>query len=73
MAKTATKEARIMGNNRNDSDETGQMRPDQIEWLRKLEAENARLKDEVVVLTLDKLILSEVVEENGRGGGRKTV
>jgi hypothetical protein len=73
MAKTATKEARIMGNNRNDSDETGQMRPDQIEWLRKLEAENARLKDEVVVLTLDKLILSEVVEENGRGGARKTV
>jgi hypothetical protein len=73
MVKTATKEARIMGNNRNDSDETGQMRPDQIEWLRKLEAENARLKDEVVVLTLDKLILSEVVEENGRGGGRKTV
>jgi hypothetical protein len=58
-----------MGNNRNDSDETGQMRPDQIASLRKLEAENARLKDEVAVLTLDKLILSEVVEENGRGGG----
>jgi hypothetical protein len=60
-----------MGNNRKDSDEIGRMRPDQIQWVRKLEAENARLKDEVAVLTLDKLILGEVAEENGRRGVRK--
>ena len=60
-----------MDNNRNDSDETRQMRRDQIERLSRLEAENARLKDEVAVLTLDKLILGEVAEESGSGGVRK--
>jgi hypothetical protein len=51
MAKCTIKEASTMDNNRNDSDETGQMRRDQIERLSRLEAENARLKDEVAVLT----------------------
>jgi len=73
VANPPVKEARTMDNDRKDDDGIGQVNPEQIERLRTLEAENARLKDEVVVLTLDKLILSEVVEENGRGGGRKTV
>jgi hypothetical protein len=71
MAKCTIKEASTMDNNRNDSDETGQMRRDQIERLSRLEAENARLKDELAVLTLDNLILGEVVEESGSGGVRK--
>jgi hypothetical protein len=70
-AKCTIKEASTMDNNRNDSDETGQMRRDQIERLSRLEAENARLKDELAVLTLDNLILGEVVEESGSGGVRK--
>jgi hypothetical protein len=47
------------------------MRRDQIERLSRLEAEHARLKDELAVLTLDNLILGEVVEESGSGGVRK--
>jgi cell division protein FtsB len=39
----------------------------QARQLGELEAENARLKDAVAVLTVDKLILKAVVEENGRG------
>jgi hypothetical protein len=36
----------------------------QAERLRELEAENARLKSTVAMLTVDKLILEEVVQEN---------
>jgi hypothetical protein len=47
------------------------MRRGHTERLRALEAENARLQREVAILTVDKLILKEVIEENGRGGARK--
>lgn len=60
-----------MDNDRNDDDDIGQVNPDQIERLRTLEAENARLKGQVAVLTLDKLILSEVVEEFDHEGARE--
>lgn len=53
-----------MGNNRYNAEETSQMRPDQAKRLRELEAENAWLRREVAVLTVDKLILKEAVEEN---------
>ena len=53
-----------MGNNRYNADEISQMRPDQAKRLRELEAENAWLKRDVAVLTVDKLILKEAVEEN---------
>jgi hypothetical protein len=46
------------------------MKPDQAERLRALEAENARLKREVAMLRVDKLILKEVVDENDRGSVR---
>ncbi len=49
----------------------GGMKPDQAERSGELEVENARLKRAVAVLTVDKLILKEVVEENGRGSARK--
>ena len=58
-----------MGNNRYKADGIRRMPPDQAERLRALEAENERLKHEVAVLTVDKLILTEVVEENDGGGG----
>jgi hypothetical protein len=38
---------------------------DQARRLEELEAENARLKRVVAVLTVDKLILQEIAEENG--------
>jgi cell division protein FtsB len=60
-----------MGNNRYNTEKPGQVRRSHTEQLRALEAENARLKREVAVLTVDKLVLREVIEENGRGGARK--
>ena len=60
-----------MGNNRYNAEKPGQMRRGHTERLRALEAENARLKCEVAVLTVDSLVLKEVIEENGRGGARK--
>ena len=45
-----------------------QMKPDQAERLKALEAENMRLKDEVVILTVDKLILGEYIEDTVRQG-----
>ena len=60
-----------MGHNRYNAEEPGQMKRDHTERLRALEAENARLKREVAVLTVDSLVLKEVIEENGRGGARK--
>jgi hypothetical protein len=59
-----------MGNNRYDGDDISRMKPDLAERLRALEAENATLKSEVAMLTVDKLILKEVVDENDRGGVR---
>jgi len=59
-----------MGNNRNDADEISRMKLDQSEQLRALKAENARLKREVAMLTVDKLILKEVVDDSDRGNVR---
>jgi hypothetical protein len=42
------------------------MKPDQAQRLKALEAENMRLKDEVAILTVDKLILGEIVEDTNR-------
>lgn len=42
--------------------EYGGMKVDQAKRLKELEAENARLKRAVADLTIDKLILKEVVE-----------
>ncbi len=47
--------------------------PDRAGRLEELEAENARLKDVVALLTLDKLILEEVAEENSRGYAQKSL
>ena len=60
-----------MAKKRYDAEELSQMRRGHTERLRALEAENARLKREVAVLTVDSLVLKEVIEENGRGGARK--
>ena len=57
-----------MRNDRCDTEKLSQMTPDQAERLRVLEAENARLKGEVAILTVEKLILGEIVEDNDRGG-----
>ncbi len=40
---------------------------DQVGRIRELEAENARLKQTVAILTVDKLILKEDAEKHGRG------
>jgi cell division protein FtsB len=56
-----------MGNNPYDTEELRQMKTGQAERLRELEAENTKLKAELAILTLDKLILTEAVEENDRG------
>jgi len=42
----------------------GGMRVDQVRRLKELEAENARLEDVVTVLTVDKLILKDIAEDN---------
>ena len=47
--------------------------PDRAGRLEELEAENARLKEVVALLTLDKLILEEVAEENSRGYAQKSL
>ena len=60
-----------MAKKRYDAGELSQMKWGHTEQLRALEAENARLKREVAVLTVDSLVLKEVIEENGRGGARK--
>ncbi len=52
----------MVSNGRNVK-ERSQMNPDQIERLKALEAENLRLKGEVAILTLDKLILGEIVDD----------
>jgi hypothetical protein len=53
-------------NNREISNKLGQ-----AQRLKELEAENTRLKDKVVILTLDKLILEEIAEEQHQGCVRK--
>jgi len=56
-----------------NSENSGRMKPDQrnqTERLRELEAENTRLKHAVALLTVDKLLLEEAVEENSRGRAR---
>lgn len=66
-----------MGNNRYDAREIsprppeGSTSPGRARRLEELEAENVRLKDVVALLTLDKLILEEVAEENSRGYAQK--
>jgi hypothetical protein len=60
-----------MGKRRYTVDEIDQMQPDLAKRFRELEAENARLKNAVAVLTVDTLILKEVAEENIRGSARK--
>jgi len=60
-----------MGKRRYTVDEIDQMQPDLAKRFRELEAENARLKHAVAVLTVDTLILKEVAEENIRGSARK--
>jgi hypothetical protein len=52
----------MVSNGRNIK-ERSQMNPDQIERLKALEAENLRLKGEVAILTVDKLILGEIVDD----------
>ena len=52
-----------MGSNGRNFKERSQLKPDQIERLKALEAENLRLKGEVAILTLDKLILGEIVDD----------
>jgi len=39
---------------------------DQAKQLKALEAENARLKNELAILTVQNMILDEVAEENAR-------
>jgi hypothetical protein len=68
-----------MGNNRYDAREIsprppeGSTSPGRAGRLEELEAENVRLKDVVALLTLDKLILEEVAEENSRGYAQKSL
>jgi hypothetical protein len=60
-----------MGNKRYTADETDQMKLGQAR-LQELEIENARLEGVVALLTVDKLMLQEAVEEYGRGSARKS-
>jgi hypothetical protein len=55
-----------MSNNRSRIEKLSPMKAGQAERLRELEAENARLRGEVAILTVDKLVLNEVVDENDR-------
>jgi hypothetical protein len=57
-----------MASNRRNSEKRSQMKPDQAQRLKALEAENMRLKDEVAILTVDKLILGEIFEDTVRQG-----
>ena len=57
-----------MGKHQRNTEKLSQMKSDQAERLRALEAENERLKGEVAILKVDKLILGEVAEENNRRG-----
>ncbi len=52
-----------MTSNGRNSEKLGQMKPDQAARLKALEAENLRLKGEVAILTVDKLILGEIVDD----------
>ncbi len=70
VANGGVEETRAMSNNQSKIEKPGQMKAGQAERLRELEAENARLRGEVAVLTVDKLILNEVVDENDRGSVR---
>ena len=56
-----------------NSENSGRMmldQHDQTQRLKELEAENTRLKNAVALLTVDKLVLEEAVEENSRGRAR---
>jgi hypothetical protein len=57
-----------MASNGRNSEKRSQMKPDQAQRLKALEAENMRLKDEVAILKVDKLILGEIVQETVRQG-----
>ena len=57
-----------MASNGRNSEKRSQKKPDQAQRLKALEAENMRLKDEVAILKVDKLILGEIVEDTVRQG-----
>jgi hypothetical protein len=61
-----------MSNNRYDTGAVSQMKSDQAERIRALEIENEMLKREVAILTVDKLVLREIADENDRGGTRES-
>ena len=48
-----------------DEGQTACRSTDQVNWMKELEAENARLRRAVADLTLDKLILKEAASGNG--------
>ena len=47
--------------------EYGGLKVEQVQWLKKLEKENSRLRKAVPDLTLDKLILAEAAKGNFQG------
>jgi hypothetical protein len=61
-----------MSNNRYDTGAVSQMKSDQAARIRALEIENEMLKREVAILTVDKLVLREIADENDRGGTRES-
>jgi hypothetical protein len=61
-----------MSNNRYDAGAVSQMKSDQAARIRALEIENEMLKREVAILTVDKLVLREIADENDRGGTRES-
>jgi hypothetical protein len=61
-----------MSNNRYDTGAVSQMKSDQAGRIRALEIENEMLKREVAILTVDKLVLREIADENDRGGTRES-
>jgi hypothetical protein len=62
-----------MSNNRYNAGEVGHVNPDQAKRIRVLETENEMLKREVAILTVDKLVLREVADENDRGETRESL
>jgi hypothetical protein len=73
MVRHHVEEAYTMDEIPYNSENSSRMKPDQrnqTERLRELEAENTRLKHAVALLTVDKLLLEEAVEENSRGSAR---
>ena len=61
-----------MGEKRYNAKVISPIKPDPAKRLRELEAENARLKREVALLTVDTMILREVTEENRSGSAPKS-